>query len=268
MADLSAAANRTAAEADRLSQLFARQLTAVVKDTERRLRAWLAQPTPRHVTPAPRDVRQILRAAGYDALADAATATPFDRMATRVLQQRAIADVPVDVGQLAAVRLEAWRTLHYGDLIAEGDLLARTLTQAVARGFGPARQLYSDLADLLDRSEARIGTLYDTAVSIYGRQVEAEQAGDDPDTVFTYMGPVDERTREFCLDHVGRVYTREEIDDLDNGQISNVFLTGGGYSCRHLFMEISQFSELAPLQGTTQRAPEIQQAVKELKEAA
>jgi hypothetical protein len=103
------------------------------------------------------------------------------------------------------------------------------------------------LADVLDHSEPQIRTLYDTSVSIFGRQVEALQAGDDPDTTFAFFGPVDEKTRDFCLEHVGKVYTRAEIDALDNGQIDNCFLTAGGFSCRHSWVEVSKFSELQDL---------------------
>ena len=129
---------------------------------------------------------------------------------------------------------------------------------------GRRRQLSEEIAKILNIAEARTQTLYDTAVSIYGRQVEAEQAGDDPSTTFVYMGPVDAKTRDFCLRHVGKVYTRAEIDQLDNGQLSNVFLAGGGYNCRHVFQEISKFSELYQ----SREADEIREAVADVRKAA
>ena len=45
---------------------------------------------------------------------------------------------------------------------------------------------------------------------------------------------------------------------MNNGQIDNVFLTGGGYNCRHTWMEVSKFSELRNLVNTDQRIPEMQ----------
>ena len=131
-----------------------------------------------------------------------------------------------------------------------------------------ARRLPQQIAQILEDAEARVQTLYDTAASIYGRQVEGEAAGDDPSTTFAYMGPVDAKTRDFCLRHVGKVYTRSQIDTLDNGQLSNVFLTGGGYNCRHVWQEVSKFSELYPLANTGERAPEIKEAVEEARKAA
>lgn len=51
---------------------------------------------------------------------------------------------------------------------------------------------------------------------------------------YSYEGPRDKLTRPFCkrmLSHAPM--TRVEIERLDNGQLPNPFLTGGGYRCRH-----------------------------------
>lgn len=208
-----------------------------------------------------REIRTVLRASGFDAVVQAATREPFDVIAERVLRDRTI----------EASRLMPWRLWHMEDLLDEGQVVSRSLGSAMMRGSASEkafRRLPKQLAEILEHAEARTQTLYDTAVSIYGRQVEAEAAGDDPGTVFAYMGPVDAKTREFCLRHVGKVYTRQEIDALDNGQLSNVFLTGGGYNCRHVWHEVSKFSELYPLANSGQRAPEIQEAVAEVRKAA
>jgi hypothetical protein len=87
--------------------------------------------------------------------------------------------------------------------------------------------------------------------------VEALKAGDDPETRYAYLGPVDTKVRPFCRQHVGKVYTRAEIDALDNGQLNNVFLTGGGYNCRHVWNEVSKYSELYDYAGTERRVPEV-----------
>ena len=165
-------------------------------------------------------------------------------------------------------RVAAIKALHELDLLDEGTSVSRTLWQAVTRGIFSARpvdRILTDLYDEIDASEAQIGTLYDTSVSIFGRQVEALQAGEDPDTPFLYAGPADQKTRPFCRFRVGKVFTRAAIDNMDNGQIDNVFLTGGGYNCRHTFLEVSKFSELHDYIGTDQRVPEI---AAQLKEAA
>ncbi len=253
-------AERLAREADALSAKFARELARVFRETDQRIRGWLSgndKPTPQ----VKREIRQALRTSGFEALAEAATRAPFDSIATRVLRGR----------ELPAGQLELWRLWHLDDLRDEGAIISRSIGGALMRGSlgrRAARAIPEQMSDILDRAETRLQTLYDTAISIYGRQVEAEAAGEDASIRFAYMGPVDRKTRDFCLAHVGKVYTRDDIDQLDNGQLNNVFLTGGGYSCRHTWHEISKYSELYDLRGTDERAPEIQDAVSEVREAA
>jgi hypothetical protein len=272
-------ADATVARADNLSARFARELARVLRDTERRLLPLLHQAQAGDQTSVLQaaasnrvrnELRSILRTAGYDTLADAATSDPLDQIANRVLQARRIANVSSDLTADASLRLEAFRALHFDDLLSAGDDLSQQLSRAVARsvfGTKPIREIVADMGDVVDRSEQTIRTVYDTAISVYGREVEAIQAGDDPETTFAYVGPVDDQTREFCMNHVGRVYTRSEIDDLDNGQIDNVFLTGGGYNCRHVWQEVSGFSALQALAGTNKRIPEVMDAVRQVRAA-
>jgi len=106
----------------------------------------------------------------------------------------------------------------------------------------------------IELHEAR--TFYDTTVNIFARQVEALKSSDED--VFAYMGPADIKTRPFCHARVGKVYTKPEIEAMDNGQLPNVFLTGGGYNCRHVFQSVSKISELRDLVGTGKRIPEVE----------
>ena len=277
---LIAAAERTAAEADRLSARFAKELAAILRRTERALAPVVSELDAQSPTSILRlaataqlqqRFRAVLREAGYDVLADVATDTPLDAIEARVLASRAVAQLGAALRVEGQQQLAALKSLHYADLLDAGDTMGRELAGVVARGSLASisrRSLREDLGDIIDRADSRIRTIYDTAVSLYGRQVEAIHAGDDPETVFAYMGPVDDQTRKFCLDHVGRVYTRSDIDELDNGQLDNTFLTGGGYNCRHIWMEVSAFSELQDLEGTSQRVPEIMDAVREVRAAA
>jgi hypothetical protein len=76
--------------------------------------------------------------------------------------------------------------------------------------------------------------------------------------VFAYLGPADTKLRPFCREHVGKVFTRDEIHALDNGQLPDCFLTGGGYNCRHMFASVSKLSQWRELVGTGKRIPEIE----------
>lgn len=280
VARLLAFVDRSTRDLDLLSARFARELAAVLRDAERRLRPLLARAQSGDRTAVlqaaaanrvRQDLRTVLQQAGYDSLARAATTAPLDEIANRVLQGRRLGGVQTELSLDMDVRLQAFKTLHYAELLDAGDALSVQLSRALTRslfGTQSIRDIVNTLGDVVDDSDNRIRTLYDTAISIYGREVEAIQAGDEPETTFLYVGPVDDKTRDFCLDHVGRVYTRSEIDDLDNGQIDNVFLTGGGYNCRHVWHEISRFSELYPLKGTSKRVPEVMDRVRDVRQAA
>lgn len=266
----------TVAEADRLSAAFARQLARILRDLEGEIRrlvreAHSASATVRtaRAMQARQVIREALERAGYAELAREATSASLDRMAARVLRTRAAAGVSSlhpDTSQI----LGALKSLHLADLLEEGDAVVNQVTRAVTRGLlGAANpvDLIEEVAKVLDTSSTRVAALYDTAVSIYGRQVEATQAGDDPDTPFLYSGPVDSKTRPWCLARVGKVFRRADIDDMDNGQIANPFLSGGGYNCRHAWVQISEFSELYPLRKTGERAPEYEAAMQRVKDA-
>lgn len=270
--DLFRAAQQTADAATRLGRTFARELATVLRDTERQLPPLIQAVTEGNRTAIVKaaranrlrkDLRDVLREAGYDALAEAATSDPLDAIVGTVLDGRRVAQQSAELTVGIELRLAALKALQLGDLLDEGDVLATALWKATVRGVFGSRDLSAILADLhrvLDRTEPQVRTLYDTAVSIFGRQVEALQAGDEPDTPFLYAGPDDDLTRPFCAAHLGKVYTRAQIDALTNGQIDNVFLTGGGYNCRHVWMEVSKLSELYDYVGTGERIPDYQQA--------
>jgi hypothetical protein len=97
--------------------------------------------------------------------------------------------------------------------------------------------------------EWHAGTYSRTAHSGFARQVMGAQATQYGITQFYYAGPADSKSREFCLKTKDQgVYTREEIDALDNGQFGMVFDFGGGYNCRHSWVPISQETATAFLE--------------------
>lgn len=176
----------------------------------------------------------MLRLAGYDALVDDATEETFD-LITRMLLEDA----------QPRPQLEALRAIHRLELLDEGDAAASALWQAAMRGLfarKPVDEILADLRTVIDRTDAQIATLYDTTVSIYTRQVALLDDDGSAETRYRYTGPDDEKTRPFCDARVNQVFTRAEIEAMDNGQIDNVLLSGGGYNCRHLWMPVSRFT--------------------------
>ena len=253
--ELERAARNTADTVTRISATFARELASVLRDTERRLPPLLgaSKDSRTAIVKASqanrlrKDLRTVLKKAGYDELVDVSTGDRLDRITAKVLDGRRLAQQSSKLAAGAELRLNGLKAMNLENLLEEGDELARALWNATVRGiFGsqPVGSILAGLGQVIDKTQPQIETLYDTAITIYGRQVEALQAGDDEDTPFLYAGPDDEKTREFCQERVNQVFTRAEIDAMDNGQLGDVFLTGGGYNCRHVWIEVSKFSEL------------------------
>jgi hypothetical protein len=264
------ATERQAAVADDLGRSYATELARVKQDLERELRGLLlrAEQGSRTATAVAaralklrKELRDMLELAGYDDLAGAATVRGLGRMANAVERTRVAAQVSAFTVRDAA-RIQALKELARLDLLAQGDDVAIAVWRSVVQGIysqRPIPDVLDDLSAALDKSMAEASTLYDTTVSVFGRQVELLKATDTQRYLFA--GPVDAKTRPFCLKHVGKVYTRDELDALDNGQTGSTFLTMGGYNCRHHPVAISRASELNDLHGTDQRMPEVQMQV-------
>ncbi len=269
------AAERQARLMDSLSNSFARELEQVVRLLTERMRTLVRQietdngraiAKQTNLALALRlkgDILRTLDQAGYHALALRASNEALDTLAASVLSAQAQRSAEVfgfDVDVLAALK-----QLRLADLLQIGEDVAVQLWRAVVDGVIGARpvlDLVDDIADLLDISQRRARQVYDTAVSTFSRQVGQLGTTGEPDEAFFYVGPVDVKVREFCLEHVGKVYSRARIDEMDNGQLPNVFLTGGGWNCRHVFSRVSPLDkELIALMDTDVRSPAVQRRI-------
>ena len=252
--------------AERRGARFAAELARVLRVAERRLRPVLEDALSGDRTATVRaargvalraQIREALAAAGFDDLVREASIEAVEAMSAQVMESR-LAQGVAKLVRPNAQRLAALAALGESNLLGVAEDAATALTRAVSFwsfSVTPADTMIETLAQGLDKSLAEAQTLFDTQVSIYGRQVEAigsERLPDDQ--AFLYTGPVDGKTRDWCLERVGKVYTRAEIEAMDNGQLPNPFLTGGGYNCRHSFLAVSS-RELRDLVGTGQRAP-------------
>ena len=80
-------------------------------------------------------------------------------------------------------------------------------------------------------------TVVDTQVNAFFRTTNFVAATNAGVKRFRYVGPSPERP--FCDRIIGKVFTVDQINNLDNGQTSNVFATGGGFNCRHRWVAIA-----------------------------
>lgn len=110
----------------------------------------------------------------------------------------------------------------------------------------------TELAALLGEEYGKTATqaaaLADTSMAMFYAQV-ADRGyrlieADHGALRFKYYGPDDKITRDFCQRLVGKTYTRVEIDKMDNGQIPGVFVSRGGYRCRHQWIVALDQTEL------------------------
>lgn len=272
VAELLAAVRRLLRAGEALNARFADELSRVLRQAERRMLPVLidalndrgsARAFEAARLVAIRDgLREALTAGGYDELILDYTGTRLEAVAKRVAATvRVDAEFVPDVAQMVRALQGVLRL----DLLSQGDEITRTVMRAVMRnviGGVDTNTAIADLAKQLDLTYAQTRTLYDTSVSTYQRQVAAAQSPDDGAAAYVYTGPVDGKMRPFCRDLVGRVLTRDAIDDLDNGQTANVYLTGGGYNCRHMWTWTAGISELDALADTGMRVPEVQHALR------
>ena len=117
------------------------------------------------------------------------------------------------------------------------------LTQAVfSIGALKFTDLIAEIGRRFDMSVGRATTLADTAQATFFRTAldRAYRAIDAelptaPTQYYRYSGPLDRKNRPFCrkLLLADKGYTRAQIDDMSNGQIPNVWLSCGGWNCRH-----------------------------------
>lgn len=261
---LIARALRYAREGERLTAAFVTELRRVLRASERELAQLVidaragsasAAVTAQRVILMRTQVRAILNANGYEVVVATATQAAAERIVKAALTGRARTAVTA-FSALNRSAIEALRQLMALDLLEQGNVAALAIWRALAQqvlGVKSTAELVKALARVLDRSEAQIRNLFDTSVSIFTRTVEDIATGElGPDQPYLYVGPVDEITRPFCLEHVGTVMTRDKIDQLDNGQIPNPFISGGGYSCRHVFQAVES-KELRAMANTGRR---------------
>jgi hypothetical protein len=118
-------------------------------------------------------------------------------------------------------------------LLAMGGMDHRALTEEISTQFGKAIGESTSLAD------TAISSFYRNITDTGFQKIEADLPGFK--IRYTYDGPLDKLNRPFCLRverlaRTGKSWTREEINKMNNGQLPNVFVSGGGFRCRHQWM--------------------------------
>lgn len=145
-------------------------------------------------------------------------------------------------------------------LLSIGGLRPEDLAEAIARESGKAMAHATTIADTAQ------STFYRTIAERGFARIEARQPQAQP-LQFGYYGPDDKLNRRFCRDLLdaqakGRVYTKAEIEAMDNGQLPNPFLTAGGYRCRHQWTLARAIPATAAAKAAAEAAADPQAVVR------
>lgn len=256
---------RFARELGRVLAALERDLLALVQDVRGNKRSALAKVG--RLLQLRREVREALDRAGYRQLVARASIDVVDGMASVAARSR-IAEAGARLGRVSPARLKTLADLLRADLFGIGEQMAHQVWRASVFAVytnRPTSVLVGQLAEAIEKTRAQAQTLFDTQVSVIGREIVAQEETEDGQA-FLYVGPSDGVVRAWCLDHLGMVMTRDRIEALDNGQLPNPFITGGGYNCRHSWLAVSD-PDLVALANTGERAPGYDVMVARAREA-
>lgn len=198
------------------------------------------------------EINRMLVQSGYPGLAADFVQKSFPELQRRVESAWNEAGFPASMTTLSqtAIDVASGAVLdQFANIGARGaDELRRGLVRSVTGGTnwddwaeGLRRTLYGQ-ANLKDKRGlgmfVHAGTLARTAIDQVDRLV-GKKLGEAADIEFyEYFGGIIETTRPFCEERNGQVFHIEEINRMDNGQIPDVFIAGGGYNCRHEWLPV------------------------------
>lgn len=85
------------------------------------------------------------------------------------------------------------------------------------------------------------GTYANTEYMKFNRSVSAITSNQTGWNNYQFVGPIDAKlSHDFCLKHVGDVMTKEEIDESSKQYGFDLFINGGGYNCRHKWVNVPE----------------------------
>lgn len=138
---------------------------------------------------------------------------------------------------------------HFIEAIAEFD--TKQIGSVVDNYLGGLKRsmmssvFLGDTPDFEELNEVGLGSLagkarteLNTGLIALNRSITLKKADDLNIEFFEYVGPDDKKTREFCAERVGRVFTRDEISHWDNDQGLPASIYLGGYNCRHQLVAV------------------------------
>jgi len=132
--------------------------------------------------------------------------------------------------------------LQSGLQIASQTLKEETVEaveEEIASPGSPSREAIEDrLIDSVDDATNVAETHARTSITAYDQEYRDELATQSGLTHFLYYGNLQSNSRRFCIAHVDGVYTNQQINEMQNGQLEPVRTFCGGYNCRHQWVPV------------------------------
>ena len=128
---------------------------------------------------------------------------------------------------------------------AEAQLLDERIKKELVNAIAlrmPYEQTVDNLATSLLGAGEKTGTLAGyantymrTALFSLSKAIDQEIYSALGVDEYYYLGPIDAKTRPFCLQRIGEKFTTKQIENFGdaNGSGLNGFLLPGGFNCRH-----------------------------------
>lgn len=116
--------------------------------------------------------------------------------------------------------------------------LRREIRTAIGQDLS-LKNLVENLELKTDKLSAYAKTIGQSSMSQVSQDYNNVSASNAGLTHALYAGTTTARTRPFCLERVGKVYSIDQIKDMSNGQLEPVITHRGGYNCTHRWVWVN-----------------------------
>jgi len=142
------------------------------------------------------------------------------------------------------------KKIDFSSLYAQSEILDNEIKKQLVNAIALKANLKTTVNNLAENllgagnKEGQLARYADTYMrtSLFGlnnavdHEIYDTMGGDSATAEYLYAGPIlDKRIRPFCQSHVGKVFTKKEIETfpLENRSGLNPYLFPGGWNCRH-----------------------------------
>ena len=146
----------------------------------------------------------------------------------------------IDIEKLNEIAIDKAEKMINLGILDDIDKIEKDLGDTLRKGLQVRKlkdlsknELIFYVDELMKATVSKAEAVSSTAVMSYDRAITTFKANELGLNKFKYTGADDRKTRPFCDERVGNIYTDEEAKYWNNGQKSPASIYLGGYNCRH-----------------------------------